>query len=202
MPMGAAGGAVLKGATPCADSVFVPPSSLKHCLLRANEWELLTHGLCIGAVGFATVVALAKWANGSGVTLLGMPSVLIIARIASQQTDQLDQKFPGGWVPNRRFGIAQKSKVGAIDDFAASFVNSTVQVADKIAVESVDQFVGMAKLWYQKAKTLDLPPPFWELSLKTFDLKSAYRQLGVAEASKNVAVILVREPHRVWSVRK
>eukprot|EP00971_Amphidinium_carterae_P298949 5939322-Amphidinium_carterae.1 len=52
---------------------------------------------------------------------------------------------PQGWIPSRRFGICQKMKSRVIDDFSDSFLNATVHVTEKLKLESIDKFWGMAK---------------------------------------------------------
>eukprot|EP00971_Amphidinium_carterae_P090240 1786419-Amphidinium_carterae.1 len=39
--------------------------------------------------------------------------------------EELNIMHPGGWIANRRFGFCQKQKIRVIDDYSASYVNST-----------------------------------------------------------------------------
>eukprot|EP00971_Amphidinium_carterae_P225337 4469354-Amphidinium_carterae.1 len=123
--------------------------------------------------------------------------------------EDLNRLYPQGWIPSRRFGIRQKQKTRVIDDFSASYVNATVHVTEKLKLESVDEFLGMAKVWMQQvinqsaswqADGVDDVSDRWtvdmasDLLARTFDLKSAYRQLPVSEDSKRFSVIVVWDP--------
>ena len=92
---------------------------------------------------------------------------------------------------SRRFGIKQSSgdkvKIRLIDDFSLSGVNSTVQVETAPKLHTLD-VVGALCLELLKGQRAEP----W--SGKTFDLSSAYRQLGVHPESKWASYIALYDP--------
>ena len=77
-----------------------------------------------------------------------------------------------GCVLSRRFGLKKPNKVRLIDDLSKSNMNSTVQTPESPRPHSTDVVASMALavlLGASGRKVLG----------KTFDLKSAYRQLGI-----------------------
>ena len=77
-----------------------------------------------------------------------------------------------GCVLSRRFGLKQPNKIRLIDDLSKSNINSTVQTPEAPRPHSTDVVASLALavlLGSSGRKVLG----------KTFDLKSAYRQLGI-----------------------
>ena len=99
--------------------------------------------------------------------------------------------LPDDAVISRRFGIRQgsgdTSKIRLIDDFSASGVNDTVQVENASKLHTLDIAAAMC------LELLRVPGRDQWLG-KTFDLASAYRQLGVAPGSYWVSYIAVYNP--------
>ena len=58
--------------------------------------------------------------------------------------EQLDTKYPDGWIPCRRFAVWQREKWRPIDDFSENSVNSCYSVCDKIDLKALDETVWTA----------------------------------------------------------
>lgn len=124
---------------------------------------------------------------------------------------ELITKFGGEFVASRRFGLSQGPKVRSIDDFSESLVNSSVSTFEKIELMGVDDFVAMIKLMAESIGsdgrvsvsltnneiirgTLPAGVSASEAKNwvgKTFDLKSAFRQLATKEEEQWASVIAV-----------
>jgi hypothetical protein len=101
------------------------------------------------------------------------------------------------WICSRRFGINQGNKIRCIDDFSESSVNAAISTYEKVSLDMVDDFVGVlkfittsvhddgavsVKLSDGRVLSGRLPAgtsrqDALKWVCKTFDLKSAYRQL-------------------------
>ena len=92
---------------------------------------------------------------------------------------------------SRRFGVRQKNKIRPVDDFSASGVNSAAGVSEAPALRTIDVIGSMLVDWLSCNKRLDRCS---ETHLRTFDLKSAYRQIGLSERGRAVAFIVVYNP--------
>ena len=55
--------------------------------------------------------------------------------------EELDARFPLGWIPVRRFGIVQRNKLRPIDDLSENGVNSAYMVSDKLTLRTMDELV-------------------------------------------------------------
>ena len=95
---------------------------------------------------------------------------------------------PAGAVISPRFGLQQKNKLRPIDNFSSSHVNGATGMQDKLQLDSVDEICGMIKAWMQEARG--------PLSLKgrCYDLRKAYRQIGVKPEHLHLAWISVFDP--------
>ena len=130
--------------------------------------------------------------------------------------DQLQARYPEGWLPVRRFGLVQKDKTRSIDDLAENSVNQAYAVSDRISLRALDELVWMAitifKVLASKGE-VSIPladggllrfhvHPFWrsismkdlQPCIKTVDLKSAYKQLAIEPADRCLGVVSVRDP--------
>eukprot|EP00971_Amphidinium_carterae_P321511 6390812-Amphidinium_carterae.2 len=107
--------------------------------------------------------------------------------------EELDERFPEGWLASRRFPLKQGSKVRLIDDFSASMVNAATTVVEKLSLEGVDQLLASIKLWVSRAESLGVwsKEDATHLCGKCFDLSAAYRQLAVHPDDHKVAIIAV-----------
>lgn len=97
-------------------------------------------------------------------------------------------ELPTGAVLSRRFGLKQPGKVRLIDDLSGSRVNSTVQTSESPKPQSVDYIGAMILQVLQLQCGL-------ELKGRTYDLKSAYKQLAVSLDSLDFAYVVVFNPH-------
>ena len=93
-----------------------------------------------------------------------------------------------GIVISRRFGLQQPDKVRPIDDMSVSGINATVQAAERPRPHSVDVIAAIT------LRLMALNPGKALLG-KAFDLKSAYRQLGIHPGSLRASYIAVYNPH-------
>lgn len=100
-------------------------------------------------------------------------------------------ELPDDAVVSRRFGIKQSSgdvlKIRLIDDFSASGVNDTVQVESATKLHTLDVAAALCM------ELLRASPDQQWLG-KTFDLSSAYRQLGISPRSRWVSFVAVFDP--------
>ena len=97
--------------------------------------------------------------------------------------------LPQGAVISRRFGLRQPDKVRPIDDMSVSGINATVQAAERPRPHSVDVIAAITL-------RLMASQPGKALIGKAFDLKSAYRQLGIHPGSLRASYIAVYNPHQ------
>ena len=100
---------------------------------------------------------------------------------------RVDQ-LPQGAIASPRFGLMQKSKLRPIDNFSASHVNSATGLQDKLQVDSIDEICAMVKAWAQRSDG--------SVSLvgRSYDLRKAYRQIGISEDHLGFAWICVWSP--------
>lgn len=96
--------------------------------------------------------------------------------------------LPRGAVVSPRFGLWQKEKLRPIDNFTASGVNLTVGLSERLRVDTIDDCGATIKRWMQMAGGS------CKLVGRTYDLRKAYRQLGVAESDLDCAWIGVWSP--------
>lgn len=92
-------------------------------------------------------------------------------------------------IVSRRCGVQQKNKVRAIDDVSASQVNACTGVKEKVRVESVDAAATMIPEWMRALRGAGRA-----LVGRTYDLKSAYRQLGICEERFHAAWLAMFDP--------
>ena len=95
--------------------------------------------------------------------------------------------LPSGSIINRRFAIVQKGKPRVIDDCSASRLNASVQKTESPKPQSADLLGSLCLALLEK-----LPPE--PLEGKCVDLKSAYRQVPVSEASHKYSNIAYFDP--------
>ena len=98
------------------------------------------------------------------------------------------KELPKGAVASPRFGLLQKSKLRPIDNFSASHVNSATGLMDKLQVDSIDEICAMIKAWAQRS---DGHP---DLVGRSYDLRKAYRQIGISPDHLKFAWISVWSP--------
>ena len=97
--------------------------------------------------------------------------------------------LPEDAIVSRRFGLRQPGKIRLIDDLSASNVNQTVQCAESPKPQSID-FVAALLLTILKSSGGA------KIKGRSFDLKSAYKQLAIAESSLQFAFVTVYNPYK------
>ena len=93
-----------------------------------------------------------------------------------------------GVLVSRRFGLVQKDKVRMVDDLSQSQINSCVTVTEKPQVFSLDVIAALLVWWLRNAGRHSQPS---QLTGKTFDLKSAYKQLPLSHTAAEWAFLSV-----------
>ena len=81
--------------------------------------------------------------------------------------------LPSGHLVSPRFGLRQGAKVRPIDNMSASGLNATVGLPEKLQVDTVDEIAAVIK------RCMQVHGKGCKLVGRTYDLKRAYRQLGV-----------------------
>ena len=97
----------------------------------------------------------------------------------------------GSGVLSNRFGVCQKDKIRCVDDMSASLINATTFAEEKITLHSVDVICAAISAWYCARAEAGRST---ELRAKSFDLKSAYKQLAVSVSSRKHANLVLRSP--------
>ena len=93
---------------------------------------------------------------------------------------------------SRRFGIRQGSKIRPIDDFSASGVNAAASACEAPMLHTVDVLAALLSEWFHKSAQSGVDS---EVVARTYDLKSAYRQIGLSQQGRAKACISVYDPH-------
>ena len=137
----------------------------------------------------------------------------LLAEVGSSGDPELDlevwrqtlQEVDAGWLTgplepsevsdslplSKRFGLAQKTKVRLIDNFSSSGVNDLVTVCEAPELHTVD-VAAAALLYWLNLRCAERKPS--NLSIRTFDLQSAYRQVGLSKAGREMGHICVYDP--------
>ena len=129
--------------------------------------------------------------------------------------DELECLFEGVWNPVRRFGVWQRNKLRAIDDFSESGVNASFAYLEKIRLRALDEIIWVATCFIKYVihhehfsfdlggetmsgkvhswwKNFDTSKPF--LQVKTVDLKSAYKQFAIHPSDRRLSVLALKRP--------
>ena len=91
----------------------------------------------------------------------------------------------------RRFGLVQGDKIRLIDDYSLSGVNACVTSAESPALHTIDTAGALLCKWLSMRSSSNLCP---ELVARTFDLKSAYRQIGLSPEGRQYSYFAVYNP--------
>ena len=86
--------------------------------------------------------------------------------------------IPEGAVVSRRFPLVQKTKTRMIDDFSISGINDTASTHNKVDLHMVDTFAAVVREFFRRCTDESKANA---LVAKTYDLKSAYRQVPIRE---------------------
>ncbi len=97
---------------------------------------------------------------------------------------------PSDSIISRRFGIRQGQKIRVIDDLSQSMINATVQVAVSPKPHTVDYVAAVCKF----LSACSHPNEKW--LGRSFDLKSAYRQLSLSERALQHSYMAVFDPQK------
>ena len=124
--------------------------------------------------------------------------------------EQLDERHAGCWVPSKRFGVKQGSKIRAVDDFSEFLINASVTATEKLQLFGIDEVVNTARTFLgcdilqvdEQFTTLNAPVDFgwfngpWRrLSGRALDLKAAYKQLARSPSDSWASILAVWNPH-------
>ena len=93
---------------------------------------------------------------------------------------------------SRRFGIKQGCKIRPIDDFSASGVNEATTTTESPSLHTVDVIAASLTEWFRCSEEAKSPS---KLSVRTYDLKSAYRQIGLSKNGRRSSCVAVYNPH-------
>ena len=126
------------------------------------------------------------------------------AEVWQQTMDEVAKNWLRGPIPleevpadapiSRRFGLRQKHKIRLIDDFSESSVNGTVSVF----LHTVDVACAAIMHWFSCSQAAGCDS---KLLARTFDLSSAYRQVGLDASGRDVAFIRVFNPEKTcWCI--
>ena len=93
---------------------------------------------------------------------------------------------------SRRFGLRQRhDKVRLIDDYSESGVNACVTVSESPMLRTVDVACALLMVWFSACKEANVDS---DLAVRTFDLASAYRQVGLSTKGQQFAYLRVFNP--------
>eukprot|EP00435_Cladocopium_sp_Y103_P056505 s1613_g19.t1 len=106
--------------------------------------------------------------------------------------EPLDEPPKDGGRVSRRFAVVQSDKVRPIDNYSESQVNNGITVVNKCTVDGVDTIAAAICLFMKRLRKRGRRST---LVGRSFDLKSAYRQLAVAESSLKWARLAVYDPN-------
>ena len=93
---------------------------------------------------------------------------------------QVDEMFPLGFWPSRRFGVLQKGEVRPCDDCKESDLNASVSTHESISCDGADFPAALADMYYS------LLGERAALAGGTDDWKKAYRQIPTDDPSRSV----------------
>eukprot|EP00435_Cladocopium_sp_Y103_P071499 s101_g37.t1 len=88
------------------------------------------------------------------------------------------QSLPEGAVVSRRFPLVQGPKTRMIDDYTTSGINDTAACNNKVDLHMIDTFASVIREFFFACEGAGMKS---EILAKTYDLKSAYRQVPVRE---------------------
>lgn len=89
---------------------------------------------------------------------------------------ELDQLLENEAIISRRFPLVQGAKVRMIDDFSISGVNDSCTVHNQVDLHMIDTFCAVVKHHFRTCAAAGCN---MQLMAKTYDLKSAYRQVSI-----------------------
>ena len=87
-------------------------------------------------------------------------------------------EVPEGCIISRRFPLVQGAKTRMIDDYSISGINDTAASSNKVDLHMVDTFAAVLREFFRRCNEVGQDS---NLVAKTYDLKSAYRQVPIRE---------------------
>ena len=131
--------------------------------------------------------------------------------------EEVDEIFPEGWMPVRRFGVRQSSgdstKLRPIDDYSECKVNLAFGYCDKIDLRALDELIWVLRAWTTWVinrgtceVTLNTGEVLsgsvheaWQETtaapmLSTMDLHAAYKQLPLSPSARAMSVVVLLNP--------
>ena len=106
------------------------------------------------------------------------------------KVDNLQEALANGRI-SRRFPLRQGGKVRCIDNYSESQVNDSITITSKVTVDGPDTVAATAA---EAIKALSAEGKGTRLKARTLDLKSAYRQLPIADSSLKYARLSIYNP--------
>ena len=106
------------------------------------------------------------------------------------KVDDLQDAMNNGRI-SRRFPLRQAGKVRCIENYSESQANDSITITSKVPVDGPDTIAASA------AETIKAPQSVrksTKLKARALDLKSAYRQLPIADASLKYARLSIYNP--------
>lgn len=99
---------------------------------------------------------------------------------------------------SKRFGLRQKHKIRLIDDYSESAISQTVLVSESPVLHTVDIACAAIAHWFGCCEAVGVVKA---LVARTFDLASAYRQVGLNAEGRSFGYIRVYNPEtKQWAV--
>ena len=95
---------------------------------------------------------------------------------------------------SRRFPLQQGDKIRMIDDYSISGVNDSCTLNSKLDLHVVDTFVATIKAFFQ---AMDAAGRETLVLAKTYDLKSAYRQVPILTSHLKFAYFCIYNPEKM-----
>ena len=92
---------------------------------------------------------------------------------------------------SNRFGVKQKEKVRCVDYMSASLINSTTFAEKKVSLHSTDVIASAVAEWCSVRSDCGKSA---KLSAKSYDLKSAYKQIGMSAKSRPISGLVLKDP--------
>ena len=101
------------------------------------------------------------------------------------------EDLPNDSVISRRFPLVQSNKTRMIDDFSISGVNDSCTIHSKIDLHMIGALGAVIRKYFQRCSGADADSRLWA---KTFDLKSAYRQVPIRSEHLRYAFFSIYNP--------
>ena len=106
------------------------------------------------------------------------------------KVDDLQDALTNGRI-SKRFPLRQGGKVRCIDNYSESQVNDSITITSKVTVDGPDTVAATAA---ETIKALNAAGKGTKLKARALDLKSAYRQLPIADSSLKYARLSIYNP--------